>query len=122
MMHQIASRLFLRLRDLTAQIEAGAEEILEINTAVVSLSLAERRKECLPPEKYYTHIETMGVGETGDEAIDDWWSKVPKDRGRILVWRARPEITHEREFNTKKEVWKVYSRFVVIPHENQDAA
>ena len=59
-------------------------------------------------------IQVGGEGDTAKKAVDDFKSKfiqleIPK--AATLVWRVKPEITCDKDFDTKKYTWRVYARF-----------
>jgi hypothetical protein len=61
-----------------------------------------------------THRMVIGEGDTADEAILDWYSKMPAFSERTW-WREKPGIVSDTDFNTKKTLYRVFCRFCVIP-------
>jgi len=60
------------------------------------------------------HRAISGEGATADEAILDWYSKMPPFSPRIW-WRVKPELASETSFDTKITRFQVFCRFCEIP-------
>lgn len=65
----------------------------------------------------FEHREVFDTGETAVAALEKWKSKLDAQpcTGKRLLWRVPPEIDCWLDFVHRKEVWKVYGRFVVLP-------
>lgn len=70
----------------------------------------------------YEHQIICGDGASANEAIDDWYSRLPKGGGYAIIWRVEPELASELDFDSKVTRWRVFSRFCVIPTEPAVAA
>lgn len=66
--------------------------------------------------RVYQHQMIIGEGTTAIEAIDDWYAKMPRGQWYGVVWRIKPDIESERDFDTKQTRFAVYSRFALIDH------
>lgn len=72
----------------------------------------------------YEHRMVCGEGGTAEEAINDWFGKLPTNPVETIIWRVYPEISSEVDYDTKKRTYRVFSRFAIVPlnSENKDAA
>lgn len=66
-------------------------------------------------EGTYQFVQVRGIGTTAIEAIDDWYGKLPSGQFETIIWRAKPEMASDLDFNTKTTRWQVYSRMALIP-------
>lgn len=71
----------------------------------------------------YEHRMVCGEGDTAEEAINDWFGKLPTDKVEAIIWRVTPEIASEVDFSTNKRMCRVFSRFAIVPSnvEKKDA-
>jgi hypothetical protein len=74
--------------------------------------------------KTYDHRTVCGDGDTAEEAINDWFGKLPTDRVEAIIWRTSPGLASELNFDTNRTIYHVFSRFAIVPlnAENKDAA
>lgn len=63
----------------------------------------------------YQHIQVRGLGDTAIEAIDDWYGNLPAGQYETIIWRVKPEMASDFDFDTKTTRWQVYSRMALIP-------
>lgn len=63
------------------------------------------------------HHEVKGHGDTVEEAVADWRRELATkpQSGRHLIWRVRPEVAWDKDFQMQKVRWMVYARFAVLP-------
>ena len=69
------------------------------------------------PAGHFSHRTVLGEGSTALAAVDDWWSRMPQEAAFGVVWRNRPELAEDYNFDSKTRSFAVHSRFAIIPQE-----
>lgn len=95
--------------------ETGFKHISEIKPKdFVGMSFSPDPKPD-PSAVIMVHRESGGFGDTAEEAIEDWQTRMKyhPQSGERLHWRVKPEIDYAIDFERQKPVWKVYARFSV---------
>lgn len=78
----------------------------------------------------YQHgIEDESPLESGAEpgafeyhAIEDWVKNLPVGKWHTILWRVPPELVSEFNFGTRKRMFRVWSRFALIPFADKAGA
>jgi len=63
-----------------------------------------------------------GDGDSEAEAIEDWVKNLPVGKWHTILWRVPPELVSEVNSGTRKRMFRVWSRFALIPFADKAGA
>lgn len=103
-----------RMQQFGEKFEVGFKKIHEMQVVTIPPTFVSA-EELSTADIVYKHYEALGLGDTPEDAFNDFHKKIEAwpPTGELLVWRVRPECDYSLDFSRGKVVWKIYARAVI---------